>query len=290
MTQKIKLNLNSNNDIFSVIRVLSEFNTSQDTELDIKYDSGKYAYINNDVYLILCSFVNEIKMNGKSIDITFPITEKCKRLNYASRINFFDHLGLSYTEDFARHDTNGNFIEISNIKKGSFNISEQFEGIFKDDFGLSKNDIGNISFMIDELICNMTMHSKSNSGAYFYCQKFPSRQQIEIVIVDSGIGIANSLSKAYPDLENAEYLAKCIEYEVTSGEGRGHGLFFTSEFIRQNNCEMSLISGGNMLKIENNKVNLYRNPKWDGVVLKLIINFGISNSIDDIVVEKYLTL
>lgn len=281
--QQIKYNLNSNNDIFSAIRVFSEFSTSVDTELEITFRPGKYTFINNDVYLIISSFVNEVKKNGNRMSVSFPIEGKSKQLDYASRIDFFRHLKVEYLEDFKRHKTNGNFIEIKNIHQGSYNISERFEEVFSRDFGLNCNDINNISFMIDELICNMTMHSKSMSGAYFYCQKFPMRQQIEITIVDSGIGIANSLSKAYPGLENYEYLSKCIEFEVTSGEGRGHGLYFTSEFMRRNNCEMSLISGENMLKIENERVKLYRNPSWNGVILKLIINFDIPNSIDDIV-------
>lgn len=285
MCQQILINLNTNSSCSSIVSVLSHFQTSLDSEINIRYNHDKHTYIENDIYLIINSFINEIRHNGKKATVNFPY-EQNEKLNYASRINFFKHLEVAYDEIFSRHDRKGNFIEINNFSPITMNISERFDDIFENDFNMSENEIFNVGFMIDELICNMSRHSKSKSGAYFYCQKFKQSKVLEIVIVDSGVGIKNSLSKSYPDLTNEEYLIKCLEFEVTSGDGRGHGLYVTSEFIRRNSCEFHMISGSNMLKIANNRTTTYPYPNWNGVILKLIISFDITNSVLDII-EDY---
>jgi hypothetical protein len=282
--QNITLNIDNNNNMRSVVDVFSNYNTATDTTLNIVYNYGRY--LSNEVYLIICSFVNEIRTNNKVININFPITNQNKTLNYASRINFFKHIGIPYTENFNRHNQDGNFLEIENAPKGCFGIANKFRPVFENDFQMIETDIKDICLIINELVCNMAMHSKSSSGAYLYCQKFKTERKLEIIIVDSGIGIANSLSKAFPRLTNIEYLNKCIEFEVGCGEGRGHGLYFASEIMKRNNCNFELISGSNALKIANKTLTDNDYPNWNGVILKLIVNFDMKITWDDLMDEK----
>src|SRR5690606_12809806 len=109
-------------------------------------------------------------------------------------------------------------------------------------FKMSDNDIDFISLIIEEMICNTTMHSKSISGAYCYSQKYIN--SLEFILIDNGIGIKKSLEKnpEYSALTNEESILKALEFEVTNGEGRGHGLFIMKEIVKEIGGNILLLS------------------------------------------------
>lgn len=261
-------------------------NIGNDIKLHFTINNG---FIQNDCYLILVSFFNQLKANGKNIEIEFE-GSNCNTHNYASRINFFTHLDVSFIEQFKRHNTSKSLIPITHIKEEVYGIPEGILNIFSNNFKMSDEDVYDFSFIIHEMICNTTIHSKSSSGAYMFMQRYQAKKELEFILIDSGIGIKESLSKNenYQHISNAESLKLALNYEVTCGEGRGHGLYFVSEFVKRNNYELELISGNNTAKIKNGTLELSQNPHWQGVILKIIFKFDSEISIQDILGEKYV--
>lgn len=282
--QEIVLNLSQDASLYSVVRLFSNYTTKNDTHLKILYDGT--GFVPSEVYPVVCSFMNEVKKQGYQSLCTSDVLHGCIVMNYASRIDFFKNLEIPYVEYFSRHGHSSKFIEITNAPKNCYGISHCFSEIFSEGFGLTEEEAYFVGFFIDEMIGNVTMHSKSESGAYFYCQKYPSKGGLEIIIADSGIGISRSLQRINPNQINAFYLSESIKFGVTNGEGRGHGLYFISEFLRRNDGIFELWSGGNYLKILHGHEVIHNCLPWKGVILKFFIKFDIKVTLNQLFKEK----
>ena len=274
--------------LLELIKQLSKVDTTKDLDLTIKIICR--GFINADVYLLIVSFVNEMRADGKTININLVEEEKnCSAITYASRIDFFKQLNIDYDEKNARHDVSRNLIPIMNIPKGVLDLPKEVNDIFKNDFNMSPIDIFQLTLIISEMFCNTSLHSKSKSGAYLYCQKYRGKlNHLEFILVDSGIGIQKSLqmNEIHKNISNAEAISKSIEFGITCGEGRGHGLYFASEFTRRNNGTMILVSGENRIVVKNQAVNNITNNPWNGVYLKILFKFDSPVSLNDLMKEK----
>ncbi len=287
MPQKITINISKDLTLNSIIRILSEINIKIDLILELEIECK--GFVNADVYLLIVSFVNSMINEGTIVQVFLKNENNCSAVNYASRIDFFKHLNIDYNEKITRHNTSGNLIPITNIESGVMDLSKEILSIFKNDFNMSTIDVNQLSLIISEMFCNTTIHSKCKSGAYLYCQKYKGNANyLEFILVDSGIGIKKSLqkNKLYENISNKESVLKATEYEVTCGEGRGHGLYFASEFVRRNNGEMVLLSGNDRVIVKNNTINLGKNHNWNGVYLKFCFNFDSNVSLADLMEEK----
>lgn len=280
------INIDENVGTKNILEQLSAINL-QDQEIEINLKL-QYGFIISSTYLILISFINDLRANGKTVNIIFN-GENCGTHNYASRINVFQHLNIPFVENFRRHNTSASLIPITKIEKGVHDLSEDILNIFSKNFRMSENDVSEISFMIGEMLCNTSIHSYSEGGAYMYMQRYPSKNTLEFVLVDSGIGIHNSLLKntKYQGISNAEAVAESIVFEATSGNGRGHGLYFMSEFVKRNNTTLQLTSGDATLIINNGSTTISNNYNWKGVILKIIFKFEANISVTEIMNEKY---
>lgn len=286
MPQKIELIISKDLTVLQLIKLFSEVNTDDDLELTLQIKCN--GFIIADVYLLVVSFINNMRDNGKQVEISLIHEENCNAINYASRIDFFKQLGIAFEETITRHNVSGSLIPITNIKSNVWGLSEEILNIFKTDFKMSDTDVKELSFLIDEMICNTGIHSKCKSGSYLYCQKYKKANQLEIILVDSGLGIQKSLQKndEFAKISNRDAVAKSIEFGITCGEGRGHGLYFASEFVRRNNGEMILISGDDRIVVKNQSVNNVTNHNWNGVYLRFLFNFDPKVSITTLMSEK----
>jgi hypothetical protein len=290
MSQNITIIISNQLNLNSIIRKLSDINTEIDLNLNLEISCQ--GFIQADVYLILVSFVNSMISEGKKVNVVLINKDDCPAVTYASRIDFFKHLNIDYDEKIVRKNSSGNLIPITNIGSGVMDLSNEILTIFKKDFNMKPIDVSQLSLIISEMFCNTTIHSKSKSGAYLYCQKYKkTANYLEFILVDSGIGIKNSLqkNKKYENISNRESIVKAIQYGITCGEGRGHGLYFASEFVKRNNGEMVLISGDDRIIIKNNVTNFGTNHCWNGVYLKLLLKFDSEVSLNDLMAEKMYT-
>lgn len=83
-----------------------------------------------------------------------------------------------------------------------------------------------------ELLDNALIYSEKDCGIAIY--RFDSSKEIlQIVIADDGIGIHKSLLKnpEYHHIDEIDSLKSCIRDGVTDGHGMGFGLYSTSRLI-----------------------------------------------------------
>lgn len=222
--------------------------------------------------MVIVCLVNELRSLGKAVIVNFDTNQECDTIRYASRINFFANLGIDYTEKFVRHDASENLIEITKIQDNSYGLDEKIVKILKSNFYLSDEDSETLIKVFYELVSNITLHAKAKNQGYLYCQRYKNSNTLELIIIDAGVGIKNSLNTAYPDFTNEIALKECIKCAVTDGNGRGIGLFYITELLKKNKGTFLIFSGNNGMLINAVRTELFDIPNWDGTIIKCVFN------------------
>lgn len=244
-------------------------------KFNISFENSKF--IKPDGYLLLTTLINELKSKGKYVEVCFEPEKIYDIINYASRIDFFKSIGVDFQETFTRNPKNGNFIEITHIPPNSYGLTYEVNDILKSHMGLSNDESETLIIIFYELISNIAMHSLSQNGGYMHLQKYPSRSELDIIVVDAGCGIQKSLEKTYQGIGNEDALRRSLKLGVTSG-GRGQGLYILSELAIRTKGTFRIVSGSNQLLKFNTHYNVNPYPFWSGTFLKW--TFGVNDKFE----------
>lgn len=210
----------------------------------------------------------------------------CENSNlYLQRINFFRELEVDAEEFFQRHDSTGRFLEISLItKEDSSGTVTRLVKILEKQMQLSPKMAGCINFCFWEVVDNIQLHAQSPIGGYVVAQYYPKKNVIEIIVVDTGRGIYASLTQnpAYQNMSEDEALRSSIKQEVTSGDGRGNGLYYTAKFIRKCRGNLTIYSGGCKLHLGDSNIYTREVPYWQGTIIYMEIKTDVLVDMHDI--------
>ena len=102
-----------------------------------------------------------------------------------------------------------------------------------------------------EISDNVLLHSNSSEPAWLQMTSYRDKQRVEFVVVDTGIGIRESLSESIPDLESdLQAVVLAVEKEITRNRdiGQGNGLSGTLKIASNANGWMNLHSGRGQLR------------------------------------------
>src|SRR5690606_3050028 len=142
--------------------------------------------------------------------------------------------------------------------------------------GINKSVMEMLDYSLYEVMDNVLTHSQSPTNGFCVTQLFRYRNQIRLMICDTGIGIHASLTQKedsiYKDLSPEQSIIRCTEKGVTNGNGMGNGLYHTTEFVKQNKGELSLHSNNYIYKIIEGKVKSYHTCGWRGSYIYMKIN------------------
>jgi hypothetical protein len=269
-------------DLFQEISPLYSI-CNQDIHIEIKFE-----YYNELSYLIcLVAIIRDIRERENRVLIDCD-----KNDGYLQRINFFKEMNIDLTESFYRHESTGRFLEISHITKENANdVVKKIINILEKQMTLSPDLSGCLNFCVWEVVDNISVHANSPIGGYVVAQYYPKNNLIEIVIVDTGCGIYASLTKnpRYSILSEENIIKNSIKKEHTSGDGRGNGLYYTVEFIRENEGKFSLFSGNYKICLENGNVYTEKVPYWKGTLVHMKINSDSSPNMRNIFKDEIPT-
>lgn len=196
---------------------------------------------------------------------------------YASRINFFQHIDLSYTEGFKRHQSQGRFLEITRYTKESIkDIDIHIHSIFAKEKWIHQDVLQLLYYCLYEIMDNVLEHAGRDNG-WVCAQFFPQLNEIRIVIADSGKGIHHALltNPKYIDITEVDSLLLCIQKGVSAGSGRGFGLYATSEFVRHNQGDLLIYSGQHYLHHSDHDTIVELGSPWLGTIVCLKIHTNI---------------
>ena len=246
----------------------------------VKINLNIFGLLLPDYLLLIACYLKHLKTICALVEIEFidfkPLSE---RTQYASRVNFFKNIEYKYEENYSRHDSNGRFTEISCFDKN--NSLVLFKSIMTI---LIKNKINDdlliaLDFCLWEIIDNTINHSERSftySGKGYVCAQFyPWKQEIRIIIADSGIGIHSALTSypgsIYSELNEKEAVLYSVNKGVTNGVGMGFGLWATAELIKENRGQL-IIHSGNYILDTNSEDIIQHSSHWQGTYTFLKIN------------------
>ena len=270
----------------------------------ITFDLSKLKFVTpSGLCYLIASIQTLTNIIGKeNFEIIMPNNNSTN--NYLTRMNFLETLGLKDDNYINKNDCSNRLIELQKISmtdRCDWQITENLTNVLESQLPVNNQGILKaVSYAIGEIVDNTLRHSQSPIGGYICAQTYPNKNKLEICIIDCGIGIVESLKvendvhkeKISKFKSDSEFIQYSIEKGVTSitqqkfGETghSGEGLFFTSEFIKENNGRMKVISDNGMLLIDS-KVGIQLSETqhhWQGTIVMLEFNLDVPVIVKDI--------
>lgn len=232
--------------------------------------------------LLIVSAFHWAKENGIRVAIT-SVAENEPNY-YPARINFYKLIGYNYKEPFFNRWSNkGRFIEITPLVFDNTNditisskVVDDIIRIVRDNYKITETLYKSINYCLWEQIDNIQVHSGCKGTGYVVAQNYPNKNEIRVCVVDTGIGIYESLTRSssqYSGLLYKEAIEKCIEEHVTNGSGMGNGLYHSAQFIKENKGDFILYSGKYYIDIKNGVIqSVKKGALWQGTIIYQRIN------------------
>ncbi|NWN46791.1 ATP-binding protein [Pseudomonas canadensis] len=138
---------------------------------------------------------------------------------------------------------------------------------------------GAVKYSLIELLRNVVQHSFSDIGAVAMAQYYPNTGLVEICVADCGLGIAKTLSEAYPEIDSDMKAVKFATQPHVSRtfvpamynsmqDNAGLGLFFIKQIAARASGSLFLGSGSALVDIWGDKKGeeqkIYKIAKKDG--------------------------
>lgn len=125
-----------------------------------------------------------------------------------------------------------------------------------------------LSYCFYEILDNVLTHSMKTCGTAVM-RYSPEKSRIQIMVVDDGIGIYQSLTSNsdYSTITESEALVKCLLDGVTDGKGMGFGLYSTACLIKQAGIIFKLHSGNHILISDGKEERVEKTHNWQGAVI-----------------------
>lgn len=232
--------------------------------------------IYSDYLTIIYASVDYLRRKNINVSGVNYFEENDSRMDYVSRVNFFELIGMEYNEKFKRKNSTGRFTEITHFNsKDYLELQNAVFKILDSDKSIALNVKSVLAFCLNEILDNTLNHSALpiKFGGYGFCsaQLFPNLEEIRLVICDTGIGIKQALSihpeGIYNDISNEDAVKQCTIKGVTNKLGAGFGLFATSEFINKNQGQFLLYSGDNYVFNYQNELLTREGSYWQGTIV-----------------------
>jgi anti-sigma regulatory factor (Ser/Thr protein kinase) len=133
---------------------------------------------------------------------------------------------------------------------------------------------------VNEVTDNILIHSQSPTPGVISAQYYQSRHELEIAVVDQGLGLLGTLGPS----QNAKDERDAIQLALTRGVtrdtsvGQGNGLAGTELIIKRNAGSLRLWSCDSMVQINAKSRKFSAVPNVNGV--GLVLKFNVRNPID----------
>lgn len=245
------------------------FNYQEDLIENVTFDfTNKTLTINGyikPVHIVIAS----IMYNYANWDVNFD--EEFEQ--YAEIMNYKNPFEID-TIDGAYHS------KAIKLREHGLNLSQiqKIIQIIKNVSNFNDSSLSSIETILTEIFDNFYDHAEANYPPICCVQEWRTSDFLEISIADTGIGIPHSLYHIlFTQFPNENPCKVACLPEISSKKEQNHGgfgLYYTKEFIKENNGKMHLISGKFCYIIDGEKEEELENHsyQWNGTIIRLIIN------------------
>lgn len=205
------------------------------------------------IHPVVLSMVAALGLTLKPENILFEKLEATSK-HYLERIGLFKLLGLTSGIKITERESAGRFIPLSKICS-----SDELSRFIIDMvplLHLKPYQAEPIKYTVSELVRNVFEHSCSKNGAILCAQFYKKSNTIRIGIVDSGIGIKQSINVSYKTGSDLEAIKLALTPGITGTTNKiggtefnaGAGLFFIKSIAKVSKDFFMLYSGNAMYK------------------------------------------
>lgn len=174
--------------------------------------------------------------------------------HYFERMRLFHFLGIASGIQMQEHEEAGRFVPITQIRNAD--DQTRFVTEIVPLLHLDPKYAEPIRYIVSELLRNVIEHSNSEYGAFVAAQYYPSNI-IRIGIVDTGIGIRNSIARSHLVKDDLDAVRLALMPGITgttaqeggTSENAGAGLFFIKSIASINEDFFTVYSGSAFYKL-----------------------------------------
>lgn len=242
------------------------------------------TYLYSDFLILVSACITQLRKQGIYVKGVVKHNNDDKT-QYASRVNFFQQIGLTYEEKFIRQTSAGKFTELTQYDTNTYySVSNNLRKVVIANINVDLEVQALLDYCLSEIMDNVLRHSdypNIDNGKGMVCaQLFRTKQEIRLMICDTGVGIHTALispeNSKYKEVSEEEALKLCTENGVTNGAGGlGFGLYVSSEFIKENGGEMIVYSGDYYSHISEGTKSVLKGSFWNGTFVFMRINTQI---------------
>lgn len=273
---------------------------------EVVYDHKYLGTVEPFGMLLVGSKIRELV--DKYPDVSFS-DRNYKHNDYAAHMGFFQSVYQDYGNKPGEANGSSTYVpitelDVKQLKIESYDNSEVVqETIERKAIELSKLLSRRnkklrliLSYSIRELMRNIVEHSESKK-IWFAGQYWPSKDRVEISILDEWVGVNQALSfnpnlKINNDVDALllsiepgisgkafEYKGRMRKQEDSIWRNSGYGLYVTSE-ICQFGGDFLICSGANAVLFKNNQYDV-KNTNFKGTAIRMRLRVSRINKIDD---------
>jgi len=266
----MKIHLSNSIWIGNIDPFIRSFDTSNEKVFEIT--SHKRWVSVHPVILCMISALG-LFMRKHRAKISFEKMEATSK-HYFHRMGLFELLKLDSEMKIKPHESAGRFIPIQQIKN-----SDELGNFIKDMIPLlhlEPEKVEPIKYIMSELINNVLEHAVAPNGAIVCAQYYKKSNTIRMGVVDTGVGIKDTLQKFYHPKNDLEAIKFALTPGVTGTTKRigggsemnaGAGLFFIKSLAKTSRDFFMIYSGKAMYKLlknpKNKQIKLISDPLKD---------------------------
>ena len=182
----------------------------------------------------------------KSLGVTFMSSDSLEQHQYLSKVGLLDpftdpgSVGEGgYADRIWMFTPETHYDIVSNVMKEVYTGLEVEKGV-----------LHSVELCLNEITDNVLNHSLEDldSGAphgFLMAQIHSGTGRVAISVFDDGVGIYRSLKRAIPSIHDSqEAITMAIRKGVTSGNGRGNGLWILERIVMANGGSLEITSDG----------------------------------------------
>ena len=174
------------------------------------------------------------------------VTGATDTVNYWERIRALDLIGADQRPQINRRPEAGRFVEMVDASNPSriANAIDDIMTFLMFGFVDTGKALPALEWILGEMFDNVLEHAEDVGAAVAVAQRYDQRNEVELAVVDRGIGLTSALSGSGRRLSDIEAVDAAIQVGVSSkGEGRGNGLAGIDQISAVNGGTFQLLSG-----------------------------------------------
>ena len=211
---------------------------------------------------------------------------------YMERMNFYKLLGVNLEESFTRRNPDDRFIPMESLEDEHTpsGLSDKLKAMVeKHAPNVDESVLGSLHMAFGEIMDNAVQHSDSPSPGIATAQYYPSKQYIELCVVDGGKGVVASLREnpAYHAYDDDDLAVMAFEKEIGQYVGRpdyannkvsmGRGLYIASRIVSAMGGRLWMVSRDSFVEVSANETAVHDGFFFPGtlVTARLPVRPGI---------------